>query len=151
VALIRDSFSQTVAELSEMLGEDITGWRWGEIHTLTFKHNLGDAVSKRRYNRGPFEVGGSGSTPGALGYKRQLELPYRVYGGAPWRYVIDLSDHTAFDMLAIGNSGHFRSSHYDDLLERWLQMEYKERLFNQDQIKKLPQKLILQPQGEGER
>ena len=151
VALIRDSFSQTVAELSEMLGEDITGWRWGEIHTLTFKHNLGDAVSKSRYNRGPFEVGGSGSTPGALGYKRQLELPYRVYGGAPWRYVIDLSDHTAFDMLAIGNSGHFRSPHYDDLLERWLQMEYKERLFNQDQIKKLPQKLILQPQGEGER
>lgn len=148
-ALVRESFSQTVAELSEKLGDEVAAWRWGEVHTLTFKHSLGDAVSKSRYNRGPFEVGGSGSTPGALGYRRQLELPYEVYAGAPWRYVIDLSDHTAFDILAIGNSGHFRSPHYDDLLEKWLQMEYKERLFDQDEIKKLPQKLLLEP-AEGE-
>ena len=79
-----------------------------------------------------------------------MEQPYQVYGGAPWRYVIDLADHSAFDILAIGNSGHFRSPHYDDLLQKWLQMEYKERLFSRDEIEKLPRKLVLEPQGRGE-
>ncbi len=149
-ALVYKCFSQTVSELSEIMGEEMAHWQWGKIHTLTFKHSLGDAVSKSRYNRGPFEVGGSGSTPGALCYSRQLELPYLVYAGAPWRYIIDLSDHSACDMLAIGNSGHFSSPHYDDLLDKWLHMEYKKQYFDEEEIKKLPRKLILQPHGEKE-
>jgi acyl-homoserine lactone acylase PvdQ len=56
-----------------------------------------------------------------------------------------MSDHTAFDVLAIGNSGHFRSPHYDDQLEMWLGMEYKERLFDPAAIKSLERKLVLQP------
>jgi acyl-homoserine lactone acylase PvdQ len=56
-----------------------------------------------------------------------------------------MSDHTAFDVLAIGNSGHFRSPHYDDQLEMWLGMEYKERLFDPAAIKSLQRKLLLQP------
>lgn len=150
VALAHDSFSRAVADLSEAMGEEIDQWQWGKIHTISFKHMLGDAVSKRRYNRGPFEVGGSGHNPGALVHRQQMELPYQVYGGAPWRYVIDLADHSAFDMLAIGNSGHFRSPHYDDLLEKWLRMEYKERLFDCNVIKGLPQKLLLEPRAPGE-
>lgn len=149
-ALAHESFSRAVAELSRAMGEEISRWQWGKIHTISFKHSLGDAVSKRCYNRGPFEVGGSGHSPGALVHRQQMEQPYQVYGGAPWRYVIDLADHSAFDILAIGNSGHFRSPHYDDLLQKWLQMEYKERLFSRDEIEKLPRKLVLEPQGRGE-
>ncbi len=150
VVLTHAGFSRAVAELGETMGEDISRWQWGKIHTLTFKHSLGDAVSKRRYNRGPFEVGGSGHAPGALVHMQQKELPYQVYGGAPWRYVIDLADHTAYDVLAIGNSGHFRSPHYDDLLQKWLGMEYKEQLFHEDEIRLLPRKLVLEPQCGGE-
>lgn len=149
-ALAHDCFSRAMAELSGAMGEDISGWQWGKIHTISFKHSLGDAVSKSRYNRGSFEVGGSGHCPGALVHRQQIELPYQVYGGAPWRYVIDLADHSAFDMLAIGNSGHFLSPHYDDLLQKWLRMEYKERLFYREVIEKLPRKLVLEPQGCGE-
>lgn len=145
VLLLEQSLRDATAMLSETLGEDPAQWRWGEIHLLTFKHPLGDSVSKTRYNRGPFPVGGSGSTPGAMGYSRRLELPFRVGSGAPWRLVVDLSDHTAYDVLAIGNSGHIRSPHYDDLLEMWLGMAYKPRLFDQAEIKKLEQVLVLEP------
>jgi penicillin amidase len=127
------------------LGGKVEKWQWGDIHTLTFKHYIGDDVSKSKYNRGPFSMGGSYSTPGMMGFTPRPELPYDVYGGAPWRYVIDMSDHTAFDVLAIGNSGHFRSPHYDDQLEMWLGMEYKERLFDPAAIKSLERKLVLQP------
>jgi penicillin amidase len=145
VLLLAQSLHDAAAMLSETLGEDPARWRWGEIHLLTFKHPLGDSVSKTRYNRGPFPVGGSGSTPAAMGYARRLELPFRVGTGAPWRYVVDLADHTAYDILAIGNSGHIRSPHYADLLEMWLGMAYKPRLFRLAEIKKLGRLLVLEP------
>lgn len=143
--LVAESFRQAVAKLSAELGENVMEWQWGDIHTLTFKHYLGDNVSEKKYNRGPFPVGGSGSSPAALGFSRRLDLPFQVRSAAPWRYVIDLSDHTAYDMLAIGNSGHFRSPHYDDLLQMWLNFEYKPRLIDQLEIKKAARLLTLKP------
>lgn len=142
---VQQAFRETVSILRKRLGGKVEKWQWGDIHTLTFNHYIGDDVSKSKYNRGPFPVGGSYSTPGMMGFTPRPELPYDVYGGAPWRYVIDMSDHTAFDVLAIGNSGHFRSPHYDDQLEMWLGMEYKERLFDPAAIKSLERKLVLQP------
>ena len=144
-ALVAQSFGDAAAALSDFLGKDPSAWQWGEIHTLTFNHHLGAQVSKRLYDRGPFPVGGSGNTPGALGYRRTLELPFDVASGAPWRYVVDLSDHTAYDMLAIGNSGHIRSEHYSDMTEDWLEMRYKKRLFDRAEIEALDRVLTLEP------
>ena len=142
---VQQAFRETVNILRQRLGDTVEKWEWGEIHTLTFNHYLGDDVSESKYNRGPFPVGGSYSTPGMAGFTAKPELPYDVDLGAPWRYVIDMSDHTARDVLAIGNSGHFRSKHYDDQLEMWLGMEYKERLFDPAAIKSLDRLLLLQP------
>lgn len=72
-------------------------------------------------------------------------MPFRVGSAAPWRYVIDLSDHSAFDMLATGKSGHFRSPHYDDLLEMWLNFEYKPRLFDPAAIEEAERLLTITP------
>lgn len=146
-ALLAQSLRDAVSRLGDFLGGEPPDWEWGKIHTLTFNHHLGADVSKRLYDRGPFLVGGSGNTPGALGYMRTLELPFDVLSGAPWRYVVDMSDHTAFDMLAIGNSGHIRSAHYADLLEDWLGMRYKPRLFDRAAIEALDRVLILEPRG----
>ncbi len=144
--LLAASFRETVANLSELLGEEVSAWQWGDIHTLTFKHYIGDDVSAKKYNRGPFPVGAGNNSPAALGFSRQPKLPYAVGSAAPWRYGIDMSDHTAYDMLAIGNSGHILSPHYDDLLEMWLNFEYKPRLFDPAEIKASERLLTLIPQ-----
>lgn len=144
-ALVTQSLRDAVSRLSKLLGKEPPAWQWGQIHTLTFNHHLGADISKRAYDRGPHPVGGSGNTPGALGYRRTLELPFDVVSGAPWRYVVDMSNHTAYDMLAIGNSGHMQSEHYDDLMDDWLGMRYKPRLFDQRAIESLDRLLILEP------
>lgn len=141
------AFRETVAVLLAKLGRNMEKWQWGKLHTLTFKHYLGDDVSKKQYNRGPFAVGGSYSTPGMAAFVPRPELPYEVYAGAPWRYAVDMSSHRAREVLAIGNSGHFRSPHYDDMLAMWLGMESKPRLFDPAAITTLERKLVLQPAG----
>lgn len=143
--LLAKSFGETVANLNQLLGEEVSAWQWGDIHTLTFKHYIGEDVSAKKYNRGPYPAAASNNSPAALGFSRQPKLPYAVRSGGPWRYGIDMSDHTAYDMLAIGNSGHILSPHYDDLLEMWLNCEYKPRLFDPAEIKASARLLTLIP------
>jgi penicillin G amidase len=59
--------------------------------------------------------------------------------------MIDLSDYSAFDSMAGGSSGHFRSRHYNDQTEMWLAGEYKEMIFEPEAVRALGEKLTLQP------
>ncbi|MCJ7806506.1 MAG: penicillin acylase family protein, partial [Clostridia bacterium] len=68
-----------------------------------------------------------------------------VTHSAPWRYMIDLSDHRALDALAGGSSGHFFSKHYNDQTDLWLAGEYKEMIFEPEAVRALTEKLILEP------
>ncbi len=143
--LVENSFRETIAKLKDYYGDNINEWHWGEIHQLTFNHYIGTEFSPSNYDRGPFPTGGSNNTPSSLGYDRKLELPFEVRSAAPWRYVIDMSDHEAYEILAIGNSGHFRSSHYDDMLEKWLDFEYVPMIFDEAEIKEKERVLSLTP------
>ena len=56
------ALDSTVAKLQARLGDDMSEWEWGKVHTLTLKHPLGSVkiLDKIfRLNRGPFAVGGS--------------------------------------------------------------------------------------------
>ncbi|MDW7739090.1 MAG: penicillin acylase family protein [Bacillota bacterium] len=142
--IILNAFRASVSYLDEEIGGEPTGWQWGKLHTITFKHNLGSvALLARFYNRGPDPVGGSFHTPANMSY--QLTEPFRVTHSAPWRYMVDMTDRRAFDALAIGNSGHFLSKHYDDQHQMWLDGEYKEMIFEVDDVKTLKEKLTLEP------
>jgi penicillin G amidase len=143
--IIAQAFRDSVAFLAETIGEEPDQWQWGKLHTFTFKHNLGSvALLSRFYNRGPYPIGGSFHTPANMSY--QMTDPFGVTHSAPWRYMIDMSDHTALEALAGGNSGHPFSDHYDDQLDLWLTNEYKEMIFEIDAVKALPEKLTLNPQ-----
>jgi len=108
------------------------------------KHNMGSvALLSRFFNRGPFPVGGSFHTPANMSYL--MTEPYGVTHSAPWRYMVDLAGHRAYDALAGGNSGHLLSEHYDDQIQMWLDGEYKPMIFFLDEVKALPEKLVLEP------
>jgi penicillin amidase len=143
--IIAQAFRESVAFLAETIGEDPDQWQWGKLHTFTFKHNLGSvALLSRFYNRGPYPIGGSFHTPANMSY--QMTDPFGVTHSAPWRYMVDMSDHTALEALAGGNSGHPFSDHYDDQLDLWLANDYKEMIFEVEAVKALPEKLTLNPQ-----
>jgi penicillin G amidase len=139
------AFKETVAFLSEEIGPDPESWNWGKLHTITLKHNLGsvDALA-RIYNRGPYPVGGSFHTPANMSY--QLTDPYGVTHSAPWRYMVNMDNYEALDVLAGGISGHPLSKHYNDQTEMWLAGEYKQMVFSIEEVQALPKRLLLEPQ-----
>ena len=144
---VREVFAETVADLSANVGSEVSSWEWGKIHQHTFNHYIGAEVNPKRYDRGPFNVGGNISTPCAMGSLPTPEIPFDVMLGAPYRYLIDMSNHEAYDMLAIGNSGHIRSEHYDDLLDMWLAGEYKRMCFEKEEVtEKATRVVTLQPE-----
>ncbi len=142
--IIARAFKDATAYLEETLGPNPQDWQWGKLHTITLKHNLGAVdLLARFFNRGPYPVGGSFHTPANMSYL--LTAPYAVTHSAPWRYMIDLSDHRALEALAGGNSGHFLSDHYNDQTELWLAGDYKKMIFQPEEVRALDDLLVLVP------
>ncbi len=139
------AFKEAVSYLRSEMGPEPEKWHWGDLHTITLKHNLGsiDALA-RIYNRGPYPVGGSFHTPANMSY--QLTDPYLVTHSAPWRYMVNMDNYEALDILAGGISGHPLSKHYNDQTDMWLAGEYKQMIFNIEDVKNLPTRLVFEPQ-----
>lgn len=96
----------------------------GAIQTLTIAHPLARAGLLDRWldlTRGPMPIG---SGPGALNvtYHRWHAGTERLSAaaGASMRYVMDWADPDGFTLnLALGQSGHPLSPHFDDFLVDW--------------------------------
>ncbi|MFB0562726.1 MAG: penicillin acylase family protein [Candidatus Lokiarchaeia archaeon] len=144
--VLLSSLQEAIEELTQTLGENMEEWQWGKIHTVTFKHQLGlfppyDKV----LNRGPYPQQGdlntvncSGMDPGA-GYG-QVTL-------SSYRHIIDLRNwENSLSIHSTGQSGNPASPHYDDFIEKWLNVEYHPMLFEKETIeKRVKQVLILSP------
>lgn len=142
--IISAAFTEAIKFLVETLGPNPLSWQWGDIHTITLKHNLGSIkLLAPFFNRGPHPVGGSFHSPANMSFL--LTDPYEVTHSAPWRYMVDMSDRSAIDVLAGGNSGHFLSKHYNDQTEMWLKGQYKKMIFEPEEVRTMGDKLTLEP------
>ncbi|NKI35991.1 penicillin acylase family protein [Wenzhouxiangella sp. XN79A] len=96
----------------------------GAIQTLTIAHPLARAGLLDRWldlARGPLPIGGG---PGALNVTYHRWDPHteqlRAAAGASMRFVMDWADVDGFTLnLALGQSGHPLSPHFDDFLADW--------------------------------
>jgi len=136
-ALLERTLSSAWAETRGLLGEDPSGWRWGALHAMRFKHPLlslaggalADAMAMREYPRG-----GSGDTPNATSY---VGSDFEVRSGASWRMVVDVGNWDAARMTnAPGQSGDPRSPFYDDLLDGWAKDRSFPLLYSHDAVRK---------------
>ncbi len=144
--IIIQSFCETVEELMEMTGAGPSDWRWGDLHTITFEHLMGEVPGiSFIFNRGPYPVGGGPMTPANMSY--DPGDPFPVILSAPWRFVVDMGNKAGYDVLGPGVSGHPLSHHYDDQVEMWLNMEYKPFLFDPAEIFTLEELLIMIPEN----
>jgi len=135
--IVNKSFHDAHVFLSENYSnsKDLT---WGQVHQVTYRHRLdGDPLVKRliNFSVGPYPMAGSGMTPRAASYS--VSKPFSVRAGSSMRRVIDFSNFdNGFSILPTGQSGLFRSKHYDDQTEMYNAGEFKPFKFSYDAIEK---------------
>ena len=113
------ALKESLEELRNRLGSDMSGWTWGHIHTVALAHclsNFGDLG--KLLDQGGQPVGGSGITVCNTGY----DPTYMAAMGANYRLVAEVDDGPAvlWSVDASGQSGNPGSRNYGDQLPEWL-------------------------------
>ncbi len=110
--IVAEALKDAVEECREKLGDDVSQWKWGELHTYAIEHPMGGILSWLNYPAKP--------APGDI-YTVNRAPRLNVKHGSSMRYVADLSpQETGYIILPGGNSGNPFSKHYYDQLERWI-------------------------------
>ena len=106
-------------------------WDWMKMHSIHFRHALGEVPLLKFFNRGPYPLNGS-----AVCVRASFSTGYRTTHGASFRQIIDLSDlNNSICVLSSGQSGYFTSRFYDNQIPLWLEGQYHPMLFDVDDIK----------------
>ncbi len=131
------ALADAVDELMESQGEDMTGWRWGDLHRATFENQSlgqsGIAPIERIFNRGPVEVDGLGDTLNATSY--DLAEPFDVNWVPSYRQIIDLADFArSVSVHTTGQSGHPFHPHYDDMIDLWRNIQLHPMLWARSDV-----------------
>jgi len=132
--------------LRKKLGKDLALWKWGRLHTLTFKHPLGIIWPLDKwFNIGPYPHPGSRETVMAAFFFYGKE-PYEVFIGPVLRFVIDMADvNNAQIIIDTGESGLPFTEHYTDLNELWKLGKFIRVVSGEGDKKDNLQGLILRP------
>jgi penicillin G amidase len=121
------SFIEGIAELENLLGTDVTKWKWGDLHTSTFRNstlgNAGIFLIEDLFNRGPFPTGGGDTIVNATGWS--VRDGYETNWLPSMRMIVDFSNlNNSLTVHSTGQSGHAYHPHYDDMIDMWVNMEY---------------------------
>ena len=133
--IVNKSFHDAHVFLAENYGnpKDLS---WGQVHQVTYRHRLDkDPLVKRliNFSVGPYPMAGSGMTPRAASYS--VSEPFNVRAGSSMRRVIDFSNFdNGYSILPTGQSGLFRSQHYDDQTDMYNAGKFKPFKFSYDAI-----------------
>ncbi|MEH0156317.1 penicillin acylase family protein [Limibacter armeniacum] len=147
-AIFVKSFNQSVIDLQQELGSDISAWQWGNVHTLEHQHPLGKVKPlDKLLNVGPMKVRGGWEVIDNSYFKLPLDGQYHKTGGPAMRVVIDLSDiENGNSILPTGQAGHFMSKHYDDQAEMYNVGMFKTQWMNRKDIETHQEgRLLLKP------
>jgi len=134
--LFRRAGLRARARLVAALGSDISGWRWGRLHTVTFfsPYVPGKALAGV-LGGGTHPMEGSGETVNRAIYK--FGKPYDAATIASLRFVADLADpDKVMLVLSGGASGRQFDRHLDDQLQPWLSGEPRYLWFSDAEIER---------------
>lgn len=146
--VVTQAWQAALSHLRSTLGEDPSQWHWGNAHTLTHTHPLGQQKPlDSLLNVGPFAAPGGHETPNNLssGYS---SAPWAVEYGPSTRRIIDFAtpEH-ALGINPLGQSGVRFDRHYADQAKAYMQGQYFQQHLAEEDIKQHTQStLILNPQ-----
>ena len=134
--IIKKAYKETMFELTEQLGSDVTQWHWGKVHVLEHKHPLAQLeILAPIFNVGPFPIGGGNEVINMMGFELNDEGFYQVNFGPAMRIVIDLADmENSYSVSPTGQSEFLFSDYYDNQAELFVQGKYRKQLMNQQEI-----------------
>lgn len=121
------AFATALAGLEQRHGDDWQAWRWGNAHPAVLGHRPFEAhpLLRDRFSR-LAPVGGDATTVNVAGNGRAREdVPRGVSHGPGYRAIYDLARPDASRWVAAtGQSGHFLSPHYGDMVTLWCCKHY---------------------------
>ncbi|MGE7950105.1 penicillin acylase family protein [Lysinibacillus sp. NPDC093688] len=133
-ATVYKALELTVAQIEDQFGKNVSKWKWGDFHQLTFDHTLGKAspILAAYFNAKKVPIGGSKVTVQAA----DNDLAGNVTHGASWRFVVDVGDlSSAYHIVGPGQSGHVKSAWYQDQVMDWANGDYHKTYVRKDDIK----------------
>ncbi|MDT4805583.1 Acyl-homoserine lactone acylase QuiP [compost metagenome] len=141
--VVKAAWQASLAHLKKTLGEDSAKWQWGNSHTLTHNHPLGQQKPlDRLFNVGPFASPGGHEMPNNLSH-RISPAPWGVIYGPSTRRLVDMADaEHALGINPVGQSGVPFDRHYDDQAEAYMRGEYLPMHFAEDEVKANSQEVL---------
>ena len=137
--ILLGSLGLAFAETARLFGPDPATWRWGALHRADFQPSLPIAGRDAERRVGPVPIGGSGSTPMAMG----TGPDFRVVSGASVRVVMDVGawDNSMANNTP-GQSGDPSSPHYRDLFARWATGNYVPFVWSRPRVLQEAERII---------
>jgi penicillin amidase len=144
--ILATALEQAVADLRKRRGDDMSAWKWGDIHTADFVHPLaGAGAAKDLFHVDPVRRGGDGFT--VMAASSPTEAGARQTSGASFMFVFDVKDWDNSTGLSVpGNSAQPGSPHYKDLTSYWGEGKYFPLAFSRKKVDEVAKnRLVLQP------
>ncbi len=114
--IIRKSMREATAELTDLLGRNPEKWQWSRVHKMYFEHPLGSKLSF--FNLKPIPTNGEHHTINSGFW--ETGNPFKMDSGGVIRMMVDFaSPEKATIISPPGQSGAYKSPHYDDLAQLW--------------------------------
>jgi len=131
-------------DLASRFGADLTGWRWGDMHPITFAHPLAIGPLAPLLNIGPPKRSGDEYSVNKEAYS--INSPFAVTSHPSERMIVDLADLDAsLSVTPEGQSGQPGSKYWGDQVKLWAAGEYKPMRFSGDRLGHLDGTLVFRP------
>jgi penicillin amidase len=144
-ALSGSALDAAAKDLASRLGNDLTKWRWGDLHTIAFEHPLSAAKPlDLLFTIGPVKRAGDGYSPNNGAFS--LTEPFAVHSHASERQIVDLGDLDAsVSILPTGQSGQPFSRHWGDQTQLWASGGTKPMPLSRERIGQLEGREVYRP------
>jgi penicillin G amidase len=146
--IFQAAFIQTAQTLREALGDDISAWKWSDVHQLTHEHPMGKVpVLGSILNVGPIEIAGGEEVINKQSFWIDNGVNYPVKSGPAMRILIDFNDvENALSINPTGQSGNPFSAHYQDQAEMFASGQWRKMRMNKADIEaNTEQMMVLKP------
>lgn len=144
--ILRQAFGEAMAEAESRMGSDPLKWKWGALHTATFRNatlgKSGVGVIEALFNRGPANTSGGTAIVNATGWriakpsdKKTDAKTFEVTNVPSMRMIVDLSNFdNSLTMHTTGQSGHPFNAHYNDMIDSWRMIKYHPMLWSPEAV-----------------
>lgn len=144
--IIFRTFREAVGKLSESYGNDVTKWKWGDIHKISLNHPIGSVkIMDRLFNLNSDLYGVGGSNHTVCPYKYCDD--FRVTDGASERHIYNTADwDESYTVIPTGASGVPASEFYLSQTKTYVEGRFYRDLFSESAVKAAAKYvLILKP------